>query len=93
MENVMSQLKSLALAALLGIGVAGFSGQVSAANAESANPAQAKVYAQNEVGGGELSMRTAQEPAAKSQDTNPWAITSGNSGVHIQSRAGFVGYH
>jgi hypothetical protein len=93
MEDVMSQLKSIALAALLGIAAAGFSGQVSAANAESANPAQAKVYAQNEGFGSELSMRTVQEPAAKSQDTNPWAVTSGSSGVHIQSRAGFVGYH
>jgi hypothetical protein len=93
MEDVMSQLKSIALAALLGIAAAGFSGQVSAANAESASPAQAKVYAQNEGVGGELSVRTAQDAAAKSQDTNPWAVTSGSSGVHIQSRAGFVGYH
>jgi hypothetical protein len=93
MEDVMSQIKSIALAALLGIGAAGFSGQVSAANAESATPARAKVYAQNDRVGGELSMRPALEDAAKSQDTSPWAITSGNSGVHIQSRAGFVGYH
>ena len=87
----MSQLKSIALAALLGIGAAGFSGQVSAANAESANPARAKVYAQNDGVGGELSMRQAQDPAAKSQDRNSWSVTS-PSGVHIQSRAGFVGY-
>ena len=84
----MSQIKSIALAAVLGIGVAGFSGHVSAANAESANTAQAKVYAQNDNVGGELSARSA---AAKSQDANPWAVTS-PSGVHIQSRAGFVGY-
>jgi hypothetical protein len=86
----MSQLKSIALAAVLGIGVAGLSGHVSAANAESANTAQAKVYAQNDNLGGELSLRSAQNPAAKSQDAN-WAVTS-PSGVHIQSRAGFVGY-
>jgi hypothetical protein len=87
----MSQIKSIALAALLGIGVAGFSGHVSAANAESANTAQAKVYAQNDGVGGELSMRPAQNSAAKSQDVNPWAVTN-PSGVHIQCRAGFVGY-
>jgi hypothetical protein len=92
MENVMSQIKSIALAALLGIGVGGFSGHVSAANAESANTVRTKVYAQNESVGGELSLRPAQDyPAAKSQDANPWAVTS-PSGVHIQSRAGFVGY-
>jgi len=84
----MSQIKSIALAAVLGIGVAGFSGHVPAANAESTNTAQTKVYAQNDGISGELSVRSA---AAKSQDTNPWAVTS-PSGVHIQSRAGFVGY-
>ena len=63
----MSQIKSIPLAALLGIGVAGFSGHVSAANAESANTAQAKVYAQNGNFGGELSVRSA---AAKSQEAN-----------------------
>jgi hypothetical protein len=95
MEDVMSQIKSIALAALLGIGVAGFSGHVSAANAESANtaqadrPVQAQVYAQ--ANRSELSLKLAQEPALMSQDTNPWAVTS-PSGVHIQSRAGFVGY-
>ena len=83
----MSQIKSIALAALLGIGVAGFSGHVSAANAESVNTGQTKVYAQNDNLGRELSVR----PTAKSQDANPWAVTS-PSGVHIQSRAGFVGY-
>jgi len=84
----MSQIKSIALAAVLGIGGAGFSGHVSAANAESANTGQTKVYAQNDNFGRELSVRSA---AAKSQDANPWAVTSPN-GVHIQSRAGFTGY-
>ena len=78
-------LKSTTLAAALVLAFAGFSGHVSAANAESANTAQIKVYAQND---GELSVRSG---AAKSQDENPWAATS-PSGVHIQSRAGFVGY-
>jgi hypothetical protein len=87
----MSQIKSIALAALLGIGAAGFAGHVSPANAESANPARAKVYAQSDSVGGELSVTSAQNPAAKSQDANPWAVTS-PSGVNIQSRAGFVGY-
>jgi len=81
-------LKSTTLVAALVLAAAGFSGHVSAANAESANTAQAKVYAQNDGIGGELSVRPA---AAKSQDANPWAVTS-PSGVHIQSRAGFVGY-
>jgi hypothetical protein len=90
----MSQLKSIALAALL-IGASGLSGHL--ANAASPSPAQAdrpvqaQVYAQ--ANRSELSLRLAQDPAATSQDTNPWAVTSGSSGVHIQSRAGFVGYH
>jgi hypothetical protein len=89
----MSQTKSIALAALLGIGAAGFSGHL--ANAASPNPAQAdrpvqaQVYAQ--ANRSELSLKLAQDSAATSQDTNPWAVTS-PSGVHIQSRAGFVGY-
>jgi len=84
----MSQFKSIALAALLGIGVAGFSGHL--ANAASPNPAQANTQAQvyAQANRGELSFRLAQDPAATS---NPWAVT--NSGVHFQSRAGFVGYH
>ena len=91
----MLQIKSIALATLLGIGSAGLSGHVSAANAESANrantPAQAEVYAQADRR--DLSLGLAQHPAAKSQDINPWSATSGSSGVHFQSRAGFVGYH
>jgi hypothetical protein len=87
----MSQMKSVAVAALLGIGVAGFSGHSSAANAESGYTSRAKMYAQTDARGGEVSIRPAQNPALKSQDADPWAITS-PSGVHIQSRAGFVGY-
>ena len=81
-------LKSTTLVAALVLAAAGFSGHVSAANAESANTGQTKVYAQNDNFGRELSVRSA---AAKSQDANPWAVTSPN-GVHIQSRAGFTGY-
>jgi hypothetical protein len=93
-EKSMSQFRSIALAALLGIGVAGLSGHLANAAsptpAQADNPAQAKIYAQkNEMNGG--SMRPAEAPAMKSQDANPWAITS-PSGVHIQSRSGFVGY-
>jgi hypothetical protein len=87
----MSQITSLALAALLGIGVVGVSEPVSAADPESANPARAKLYAHTEGISGELSVRPAQNPAAKAQDAAPWAVTS-PSGVHIPSRAGFVGY-
>jgi hypothetical protein len=86
----MSQFRSIALAALLAIGAAGLSGQV--ASAASPIPAQAKTYAQNDGMGGELSMVPAQDTAAKSQDPNPWTATD-PSGVHIQSRSGFVGYH
>ena len=92
----MSRLRSIALAALLGIGAAGLSGHV--ANAASPTPsqatssAQARTYAQeNDMGGG-LAMKPTEAPAMKSQDTDPWAITS-PSGVHFQSRSGFVGYH
>jgi hypothetical protein len=92
----MSQFRSIALAALLAIGAAGLSGHVASAAspipAQANIPAQAKTYAQKDGMGGELSMMPAQEPAAKSQDANPWAGTS-PSGVHIQSRSGFVGYH
>ena len=85
----MSQIKSIALAALL-IGASGLSGHL--ANAASPNAAQADRSAQSQVYAqadrSELSSRLGQDPAATS---NPWAVTS--SGVHIQSRAGFVGYH
>jgi hypothetical protein len=98
----MSQIESIALAALL-IGASGLSGHL--AHAESpyealvarfANPAQANRPVQAQVNAQanrtELSLKLAQDPAT-SQDTNPWAVTSGSSGVHFQSRAGFVGYH
>ena len=87
----MSQIKSIALAALLGIGVVGISEPVSAADPESANPARARVYAQTEGISGELSVSKDDNPAAKAQDTDPWAVTR-PSGVHIPSRTGFVGY-
>ena len=89
----MLQIKSIALAALLGLGAAGLSGHL--ANAGSPNsahvdaPAQAKVFAQ--ANHGELYLRSPQDPVATSQDAHPWALT--DTGVHIQSRAGFVGYH
>ena len=89
MEDVMSQIKSIALAALFGIGVAGLSGNLANAAsptpAQANNPAQSQVYAQ--ANRSELSLRLAREPAPTS---NP-SVTG--SGVHIQSRAGFVGYH
>ena len=80
----MSQMKSIALAALLGL--AGLSGN---ANAASPNPNQARVYAQADRT--ELTVRLDRDEVAKSQD-NPWAVIS-PSGANIQSRAGFVGYH
>ena len=80
----MSQIKSIALAALLGL--AGLSGN---ANAASPDPNQARMYAQADRTG--LGVRPDRDEVAKSQD-NPWVVTS-PSGVNIQSRAGFVGYH
>jgi hypothetical protein len=92
----MSQFRSIALTALLAIGAAGLSGQVASAAspmpAQANTPAQAKTYAQKDGIGGELSIMPAQDPSAKSQDANPWAVTT-PPGVHIQSRSGFVGYH
>ena len=78
----MSQIKSIALAALLGL--AGLSGN---ANAASRNANQARVYAQAD----RTELTVLDREVAKSQD-NPWAALS-PSGVNIQSRAGFVGYH
>jgi hypothetical protein len=94
-EKSMSQFRSIALAALLGIGIAGLSGHLanaaSPSPAQADNPPQAKIYAQENDEMSRGSMRPAEVPAMKSQDANPWAITS-PSGVHIQSRSGFVGY-
>jgi hypothetical protein len=91
----MLQIKSIALAALLGLGAAGLSGHLANAGSpktdETKTPAQASMYAQEDGVDGKLSLMSAQDPAATSRDTNPWATTS--SGVHFQSRAGFVGYH
>ena len=52
----------------------------------------ARTYAQENDLGDRLSMKPVEAPAMKSQGTDPWAITS-SSGVHFQSRSGFVGYH
>jgi hypothetical protein len=92
----MPQFRSIALAVLLAIGAATLSGRVASAGSpmpsQADTPAQAKTYAQEDPRGGELSIMPAQDPAPKLQDANPWAVTN-PSGVHIQSRAGFVGYH
>ena len=90
----MCQFRSIALAALLGLGTAGFApGHLANAgppnSAQADAPAQAKVFAQ--ANHGELSLRPPLDPVATSQDAPPWALT--DTGVHIQSRAGFVGYH
>ena len=76
----MSRIKSIALASLL-IGASGLSGHL--ANAASPNtaqadrPVQAQVYAQ--ANRSELSLKLAQDRAATSHDSNPWAAT--DSGV------------
>ena len=89
----MSQIKSVALAALLTIGAAGHLANAASPTIARANaPATSKEYAQANGMGGQLSLTPAQDLQAKSQDTNPWAVTS-PSGVHIPSHAGFVGYH
>jgi hypothetical protein len=89
-ENVMSQLKSIAITALLGFVVASFSGHLARA-ADPAKPSAAKVYAQGAGLGGQLPTKPTEDFATKSQDRNPWTITN-PSGVNIRSRAGFVGY-
>ena len=77
----MSRIRSIALVAMMVTGAAHL------ANAgQTNNPAQVQANAQSNRG--ELSLMLAQDGAAK----NPWAVTS-PSGVNIQSRAGFVGYH
>ena len=80
----MSQIKSIAFAALLGL--AWLSAN---ANAASPNANQVRVYAQADRT--DLTVRLNRDELAKSQD-NPWAVIR-PSGVNIQSRAGFVGYH
>jgi hypothetical protein len=88
----MSQTKSIALAALLAIGAGGHLANAATPSPAQANaPAQPREYAQVNGMGGELSLVPAQESAPKSQDADPWAVTS-RSGVHIPSRSGFVGY-
>ena len=87
----MSQLKSIALTALLGFGVASFSGHLARAIADPAKPSAANVYAQGGGLGGQLPTKPTEDFAAKSQDRNPWTITT-PSGVDIRSRAGFVDY-
>ena len=81
----MSQLKSIALAATMIIGAAHLANAASPNAALADHSAQSQVYAQ--ANRSELSLRLAREPAPTS---NP-SVTG--SGVHIQSRAGFVGYH
>ena len=90
----MLQLKSTALVALLGLGIAGLSGGLVSASAEPVDPpaAKAKVYAESVGPVGQLSMTPTQDPAAKSQEADRWRITS-RPGLDFQSRAGFVGYH
>ena len=90
----MSRIRLIALVAMMVTGAAHL------ANAETpyeslvlrfANTAQANTPAQVQAGAQnkrrELSLMLTQDRAAK----NPWSVT--NSGVNIQSRAGFVGYH
>jgi hypothetical protein len=78
MEDVMSRIRLIALVAMMVTGAAHL------ANAGQANTA-AQVQAAR-ANRSELSLMLAQERAA-----NRWAVT--DSGAHIQSRAGFVGYH
>ena len=82
----MSQIKSIALAAMMVIGAAHLANGASSNSGQADRPAQPRVYAQ--ANRSELFFGRAQDPAAMS---NAWTVT--DSGVHIQSRAGFVGYH
>ena len=76
----MSQIRLIALVAMMVTGAAHLANA-----AQTNNPAQ--VQANARANQSELSLMVAQDPAAKHR----WAVT--NSGVNIQSRAGFVGYH
>jgi hypothetical protein len=86
----MFDRNSTALASFLALALVGLSGHL--ANAASPLPAQANTSAQAQADAQtnrrELSLMLTQDQAAK----NPWAVTNA-SGVNIQSRAGFVGYH
>ena len=82
----MSQIRSIALAAMMVIGAAHLATAASPNSGQDNRSAQSQVYAQ--ASRSELSFRQAQDPAATS---SAWAVT--DSGAHIQSRAGFVGYH
>ena len=77
----MPRIRLIALAAMMATGAAHL-----ADAGQTNNPAQVQANAQSNRG--ELSLTLAQDAAAQ----NPWAVTSA-SGVNIQSRAGFVGYH
>jgi hypothetical protein len=78
----MSKTKLMALAVIMSVGAAHL------ASAASPNADQHKQrFAQAQDNRRELSLHVSQDPAT----TNPWAETQ--SGVNIQSRAGFVGYH
>ena len=93
----MSRFRSTALAALFGLGVAGFSGHLTSASAEPVNPAATtgKLHAESAGLNGQLSTRPAQDPAATSQDKDAWGsqvITGGQTGWDIRSRTGFFGY-
>ena len=85
----MSQIRSITLAAMMVIGAAHLANAASPNAAQANRSAQPQVYAESSRS--ELSLRLAQDPTATSQDINPWAVT--DAGVHVQSRAGFVGYH
>ena len=85
-EDVMPQINSIALAAMMVIGAAHLANTASANSAQAEGSAQSQVYAH--ANRSEFSFRMAQDPAATS---NPWGATS--PGVQIHSRAGFVGYH
>jgi hypothetical protein len=82
----MSNLKLIAFAAMMVIGAAHLANAASPNSGQDDRSARSQVYAQ--ASRSELPFRLAQDPAATS---NAWAVT--DSGVQIQSRAGFVGYH
>jgi hypothetical protein len=82
----MSKFRLIAFAATMLIGAAHLANAASPNAAQADRSAQSQMYAQ--ANRSELSLRLAQDPAAT---FNAWAVTG--SGAHIQSRAGFVGYH
>jgi hypothetical protein len=91
----MCNLKSAGLAALFGLAVAGFAGQLASASAEPVNPPAAKVYANNSDLSGRSSIAPAEAVQPKPQNKDAWGsqmVPGGSTGWDVRARTGFYGY-